>query len=231
MAEASSFVGDCGTKLSSGMQAVLLKKSEVQVVVAIEIGTTFSGFAWSFSSTQFDISVMRATAPGRSEGSTVPTKVPTTVLLNPDQAFHSFGHEAVANYQHLDEEEQNNWYYFERFKMKLHMEEVNFSYKRISRLFQFLLQKLSRKTVVRAANGQELPIRTVFAHALRHFKRIAIKQCQNNADVALDDSVFRWVITVPAMWKVGAKQMMREAAYEAYNSNKSMAYTLLVCVY
>ena len=77
------------------------------------------------------------------------------------------------------------------------------------------MQNLSRLTCVRAANGQEMPIRSVFAFALRYFKETAIRECANYSDTDVPPSEFEWVITVPAIWKGGAKQTMREAAYEA----------------
>ncbi len=30
---------------------------------------------------------------------------------------------------------------------------------------------------------------------------------------------FKWVLTVPAMWKARGKQLMREAAYKVYITN------------
>ena len=80
------------------------------------------------------------------------------------------------------------------------------------------LKSLSRRTPVCAANGHELPIRTVFAHVLRHFKEMALRECTSRSD-NIDESEFEWVITVPAIWKGGAKQMMREAAYEVIKDN------------
>ena len=126
MAEASAYQQsflDYNEKSISGFQASPFKGGHV--VVAIDIGTTYSGYAWSFSSTKHTINAMRATNPYRSEGSTRMTKVPTTLLLRPDQTFDSFGHEAMKKYnKELDEDEQKEWYYFERFKMHLHTDKV-----------------------------------------------------------------------------------------------------------
>ena len=96
------------------------------VVVAIDIGTTYSGYAWSFSGTKDTINAMQTTDPYRPEGSVMTTKVPTTLLLDPDENFDSFGHAAMKKYnKDLDEDEQKDWYYFERFKMKLHTDTVS----------------------------------------------------------------------------------------------------------
>ena len=134
MAEASaqqqSFYDDFGDasyeeddRFISGFQGSPRKGGHV--VVAIDIGTTFSGYAMSLSSGKFSIYAMRATDPYRPESGSAKTKVPTTLLLKPDRTFHSFGHEAMKHYhKDLDEDEQKKWYYFERFKMKLHAEPV-----------------------------------------------------------------------------------------------------------
>ena len=68
---------------------------------------------------------------------------------------------------------------------------------------------------MKAANGLEMPIRSVFAFALRHFKEVAIRECGFHSGTDVPSSEFEWVVTVPAIWKGGAKQTMREAAYEA----------------
>ena len=110
-------------KLISGFQAPPRKGGHV--VVAIDIGTTFSGYAMSFSREKFAIYAMQATDHYRLEGGPSATKIPTALLVKPDKKFHSFGHEAMNHYnRELDEQEQQKWYYFERFKMKLHAEKV-----------------------------------------------------------------------------------------------------------
>ena len=65
-----------------------------------------------------------------------------------------------------------------------------------------------------AANGKELPVRTVFALSLRHFKEAAINQISTYSLHNVNPEDIKWVITVPAIWDDGAKQIMREAAYE-----------------
>ena len=68
---------------------------------------------------------------------------------------------------------------------------------------------------MQAANGREMPIRSVFACALKYFKDSAIQGCRDKSVTKIASSNFEWVITVPAIWDGGAKQTMREAAYEA----------------
>jgi hypothetical protein len=51
---------------------------------------------------------------------------PTTILIEPDgRTLHSFGYDAENKYIDLiQDEEQEHWYYFERFKMKLYDQQV-----------------------------------------------------------------------------------------------------------
>ena len=49
---------------------------------------------------------------------------------------------------------------------------------------------------------------------MKYFKDDAIKfvNLRSKIDVSPDDA--KWVVTVPAIWNDGAKQIMREAAYK-----------------
>ena len=51
-------------------------------------------------------------------------KTPTCLLLNPDKSFNSFGYEAQDKFAELEDYEAQEYYYFERFKMILHSNEV-----------------------------------------------------------------------------------------------------------
>uniref|UniRef100_A0AAQ5YDD6 Heat shock protein 12A n=1 Tax=Amphiprion ocellaris TaxID=80972 RepID=A0AAQ5YDD6_AMPOC len=131
------------------------------VVVAIDFGTTSSGYAYAFTKEPECIHTMRRWEGGDPGVSN--QKTPTTILLTPDRKFHSFGYAARDFYHDLDPSESKHWLYLEKFKMKLHT-----------------TAELSDQT------GGEF----------------------DNNDV-------RWVITVPAIWKMPAKQFMREAAYKS----------------
>jgi len=93
------------------------------VVVAIDFGTTYSGYAFSFahdarSPTTTQIHMMRRWEGG--DPGVVNQKTPTTILLTPSKQFHSFGFTARDFYHDLDQAEASKWLYFEKFKMNLH---------------------------------------------------------------------------------------------------------------
>lgn len=44
-----------------------------------------------------------------------------------------------------------------------------------------------------------------------------LQELSDQAGADFDNADVRWVITVPAIWKMPAKQFMREAAYKVHN--------------
>lgn len=93
------------------------------VVVAIDFGTTYSGYAFSFTRDPESIHMMRRWEGG--DPGIVNQKTPTTLLLQPDGTFHSFGFTARDFYHDLDAQEAKRWLYFEKFKMTLHHNAVS----------------------------------------------------------------------------------------------------------
>ncbi|XP_004076967.1 heat shock 70 kDa protein 12A isoform X1 [Oryzias latipes] len=166
------------------------------VVVAIDFGTTSSGYAYAFTKEPECIHTMRRWEGGDPGVSN--QKTPTTILLTPDRKFHSFGYAARDFYHDLDPSESKQWLYLEKFKMKLHT-----------------TPNLSINTDLHAANGKRVKALDIFAYALAFFKEQALKELSDQTGGDFDNNDVRWVITVPAIWKMPAKQFMREAAYKS----------------
>ena len=90
-----------------------LGKSKSLVVIAIDIGTTRTGYAISVGN--------------HGNGVTLPTygqmlekdRVPTILLLKSDKTFHSFGYEAQRKYAEMKENDRKSHVYMERIKMRL----------------------------------------------------------------------------------------------------------------
>lgn len=101
--------------------------SQVQkrdVIIAIDFGTTYSGFGYVFPDASEDhIYVWQSW--GRSQGMTL-SKTPTALLLTEKGAFHKFGHAAVEAYskQSTSKKDSKNLLYFDKFKLILHSEKV-----------------------------------------------------------------------------------------------------------
>lgn len=92
------------------------------VVVAIDFGTTFSGYAFAFTRDPESVHMMRRWEGG--DPGVTNQKTPTTLLLKPDGSFHSFGFGARDFYHDLEPEDAKKWMYFEKFKMSLHTNKV-----------------------------------------------------------------------------------------------------------
>ncbi|XP_041117236.1 heat shock 70 kDa protein 12A-like isoform X4 [Polyodon spathula] len=166
------------------------------VVVAIDFGTTSSGYAYSFTKEPECIHIMRRWEGGDPGVSN--QKTPTTILLTPDGKFHSFGYAARDFYHDLDPSDSKHWLYLEKFKMNLHTTST-----------------LSTETELLAANGKKVKALDIFAYALQFFKEQALKELSDQVGSEFHSSDVRWVITVPAIWKQPAKQFMRQAAYKS----------------
>uniref|UniRef100_A0AAV2KPC4 Heat shock 70 kDa protein 12B n=1 Tax=Knipowitschia caucasica TaxID=637954 RepID=A0AAV2KPC4_KNICA len=165
------------------------------VVVAIDFGTTSSGYAFSFTDSEA-IHIMKRWEGG--DPGVAHHKSPTCLLLTPDLRFHSFGFSARDFYHDMDPEEARLWLYLDKFKMKIHS-----------------TSDVSMETELEAVNGRKVRAIEVFAHALRFFREHALKEVKEQSSTVLEAEQIRWVITVPAVWRQPAKQFMREAAYLA----------------
>jgi len=102
------------------------KKSKL-LVAAIDFGTTYSGYAFSMKHQYKDdplkVSVNQAWVAGSMALTSY--KAPTCVLFDENKLFHSFGYEAEDTYSELAlDKEHEKWYFFKRFKMRLHDKKV-----------------------------------------------------------------------------------------------------------
>lgn len=96
------------------------------IVAAIDFGTTFSGYAFSFvhqyMKDPLKISLNTWTA---GSGGVMSLKTSTCVLFDPKGEFHSFGYDAEDKYSDLALDNiHHDWYYFRRFKMTLYKRKV-----------------------------------------------------------------------------------------------------------
>ncbi|XP_033119508.1 uncharacterized protein LOC117118871 isoform X2 [Anneissia japonica] len=167
-----------------------------KVVVAIDFGSTFSGYAYCFPINSEQIFMMRKWQGG--DPGVRNAKMPSTLLLTPEGDFHSFGYKARDFYHDMEHKEAQKWLYFDKFKMTLHAN-----------------QNLDLDTEIEAANGINVPAVRLFELALAFFRDRALEEVYDHSDHQVDLQDIRWVLTVPAIWKQQAKQFMRKAAYLA----------------
>ena len=73
-------------------------------------------------------------------------------------------------------------------------------------------QDIYRSQKISALNGKEFSLLDVIAHILHHLKDQLLIELRDHGK-KLKASDFDWVITVPAIWKDRARELMLEAGY------------------
>ena len=76
---------------------------------------------------------------------------------------------------------------------------------------------------------RKLPIITVYTATIKYLKCRLLELLQDanpNAKFHRDD--IQWIITVPAIWKSGARQLMREAAIKVIHMK---CIAIIHCIY
>lgn len=183
------------------------------LVAAIDFGTTFSGYAFSFRH-EYDLNrlnIYANTSWIAGGAGLVSWKTPTTLLLNPDKSFNSFGYQAEEEYIGLldnNEEDKDRYYYFKRFKMLLHEKE-----------------KLDRNVTIADIGGKKMPALDVFYLSIGYLKDNLMHTLKNR-NVGIHEDEIRFVLTIPAIWNEPAKQFMREAAIKAGILSKNLVLAL-----
>lgn len=91
-------------------------KSLKLLVAAIDFGTTYSGYAYSWKHEWTEVKTNKWAG-----GSGLSYKTPSVLLLNEDKSFNSFGYDAEKKYSSLVENGTTckKYFYFHRFKMIL----------------------------------------------------------------------------------------------------------------
>ncbi|CAC5415331.1 unnamed protein product [Mytilus coruscus] len=211
------------------------------VVAAIDFGTTFSGYAYSIKD-DYDKYLQRKTeqpkinCPTWSAGGWMTHKAPTCVLFRPNQTFHSFGYESRDYFKdNPNKEDLTKWFYFEHFKMMLYKEKDELSKD------TWLVESIN----VEGNTAKKMKAVDVFAAVIEFFKGHVLKalqmshgDCVINQTGGLGDSSSKtktrkfcnddvhWVLTVPAIWDLKAKQFMRDAAEKAGISTDQLSLAL-----
>lgn len=177
-------------------------------VVAIDFGTTYSGYAFA-SKQDFANDPPKYSTSSWQGSKLLSLKAPTAVLLNADKELVAFGYEAENQFSELlSSEEQDDYYYFHQFKMLLHNKRV------------------TRTTEINDVADKPMQALKVFSLAIEYLKNHLLKKIQERLRNALEDDDLYFVITVPAIWDDPSKQFMREAAEAAGIKKEKLAIAL-----
>ncbi|XP_052064447.1 heat shock 70 kDa protein 12A-like isoform X2 [Mytilus californianus] len=174
------------------------KKHLKLMVAAIDFGTTFSGFAHCMRA---DMTKIYCHDWKSTYGIT--NKAPTSVLFKPDMTFDSFGYEAEKKYYEPEEYgDLSKWYFFKNFKMIL------YEYKKQ------LNVETEIDDMVPGPQKTKMKAIDVFSAIIKYFTKLLLEKSQKSY-IDLTENDILWVITVPGIWDLKAKQFMRESAIQA----------------
>ncbi|KAL4217390.1 hypothetical protein ACF0H5_023841 [Mactra antiquata] len=163
-----------------------------KLVIAIDFGTTNSGYAFSLGSNRKEITY------GFNWDSRLDSrKEPTSVLLDPKKTFYAFGYEAEDKFSSLmTEGKSDGWVLFRQLKMVL------YNNKNISK--KTMTQDITGTVTMPAIDIVSMVIRHITDHAKSTIR--ARKECSN-----IKDSDVYFVITMPAIWDNLARIFMKKA--------------------
>ncbi|XP_076112735.1 heat shock 70 kDa protein 12B-like [Mytilus galloprovincialis] len=177
-----------------------MASDKTMLVAAIDFGTTYSGYAFSLRHTyEKDPLKIHANQAWNAGGrQLLSLKTPTCLLLDNNKKFVSFGYEAENEYANLAMDgDQDKYYYFYRFKMKLHNN-----------------KHITSDMAVEDITGRTLPAIDVFSLSIRALKDHLLEELEKQGTGLKVDEI-KWVLTVPAIWSDSAKQFMRASAEKA----------------
>ncbi|XP_062582262.1 heat shock 70 kDa protein 12B-like [Saccostrea cucullata] len=176
------------------------------IVAAIDLGTSYSGYAFSVKHDWGR--VMTSIWQG---GSLLTHKAPTCLLLKKDQSESYFGYEAEDRYaEHTayDNKDYENYYFFQNFTMILH-EDVNHI----------------KHILCKDIKGYTLEAGTVFMHCIKYLKNHLFDEIKKTLVFTKEEDI-DFILTVPAIWGEKAKIFMRKAAMKAGIKNERLNIVL-----
>ncbi|MCL2935140.1 MAG: HSP70 family protein [Trichodesmium sp. MAG_R02] len=166
-----------------------------EVVVAIDFGTSRSGFAYKFK--ESDVSVFRDLWPDNPMSY---PKTATYLLLSSTGEVEAWGYTAMKKLAQFRAQGTAKDYYFARnFKMELHSGKKD----------------ESGPYVINENNGEKIYVIDLIAKYIRLIKDEALKEIKNSTSGELKDQEIRWCLSIPAIWKNEDKDLMRRAARKA----------------
>ncbi|KAH3785914.1 hypothetical protein DPMN_164010 [Dreissena polymorpha] len=174
-------------------------KSETMAVAAIDIGTTYSGYALSIGN-DFESNPPEVGLSLFYGGRHLITKRnPTVLLLDRQQEFVAFGYDAENIYCELAAEDKHrDYYYFRSFITNIYAE-----------------RHLTRDTLIKDEHSKTISAMKVLSLCLKYLVDDCLHYGRQRVIEESDIEPTRWVLTVPATTHDGPEQFMREAARAA----------------
>ncbi|CAG2224041.1 unnamed protein product [Mytilus edulis] len=193
-------------ELSANSQAdVVINHQNVQAgqnrlfIAAIDIGTTYSGYAYS---ARYDVEKDPSNifCPQWRGDEGLYYKTATAIVFDEHKQFSKFGFEAETYYHETIEDQDDilACYFFNDFKMLLY-EKKNY---------------LNKDIDIKDITGKKMKAIKVFSASIRYLKEHLLDALHKSfvRDSNISNTDIHWVLTVPAIWEMKAKQFMRDAA-------------------
>ncbi|XP_060607438.1 heat shock 70 kDa protein 12B-like [Ruditapes philippinarum] len=158
--------------------------SDTLMVIAIDIGTSYSSGFYSFRNDPKEINAVEYFYD----------KVPTVVLFDKRKEFHSFGYKAVDNYKQLSDEEKRYWYYFKDFH-------------KISN------EHKPTELEVTECSGKRLETYKVYGSIIKYFTDTMLTKLRRviNCDIGITRIRIHVVLIVPPVFSRSNKSMLQKA--------------------
>ncbi len=170
------------------------------IAIAIDFGTTFSGYAYCLSAHTSAGDIYKNTEWTKQVGQKNSYIKTPTHLLYKDGRLEAWGYHAKRRLSELSEtEDAEDYCFFENFKPKLFERDC--------------IDERGEPYVER--NGQRFLIVDLIADYLRELRLTALNDVKSHIGAEINESRIRWCLTIPAIWDDAAKQLMEQAAQKA----------------
>ncbi|KAL4224270.1 hypothetical protein ACF0H5_017724 [Mactra antiquata] len=189
-----------------------------KLVVALDIGSTYSGYAWQNMVEFKDRREINFNTIWKA-GAVQLHKTKTCLMIKYKDKYYASGRPMDKSSLHLDPDEIEDvrignfaentymkiakkeshkllgkYYLFSRFKMRLYEE------------------KFHDKMMVEDQLSQPLPLFDVMTLFIGELKKHCLQKIKGKRQTTIDEKETLFVVTVPAIWSESAKEFMRKAA-------------------
>lgn len=165
------------------------------IVGAIDFGTSYSGYAYSYR--HDPQTVVTRHWHSASRGITT-EKLPTCILFDKKRSFSQFGFKAEEDYGlYCDDGNASDWYFFRGYKLALYEE-----------------MHLKVDKTITDELGREFSLFDIVTETIRYLNKELIEDCRKRQDKFDENDILR-VLTVPAIWSDSARYFMKNAAEKA----------------
>ncbi|HAG80071.1 MAG TPA: chaperone protein [Cyanobacteria bacterium UBA12227] len=166
-----------------------------EVVVAIDFGTSRSGYAYKFKDWEDSIYCDRWL-----DNPINYPKTATHLLIDAERKIEAWGYTAIKRLAELRAKGiAQDYFLVKNFKMELHSgaKDKNGPY------------------ITNKNNGEKIYVLDLIADYIRFIADKALEEIKNSTSGGVKDEEIRWCLTIPAIWKDADKDLMRRAAQKA----------------